>query len=216
MVASSHVWGKNKGPVVYPIVGTFIAVLWNLEHIHDWMTEQLKEKTSSMTARLVRPGSVVFYLIANPKNVEYILKTNFENYPKGPDETCNNLIDLLGSSIFNVDGRALERATRVAMHKFTKKSLGNLMHEIVQVELDNRLIPVLSKASGEGVLVDLQWPFHALYLRYHLQPWFWSWSRMSGSFASECEACSRFRHSYSHYFIPLLHVSFCLGDQASS
>jgi hypothetical protein len=156
MVASSHVWGKNKGPVVYPIVGTFIAVLWNLEHIHDWMTEQLKEKTSSMTARLVRPGSVVFYLIANPKNVEYILKTNFENYPKGPDETCNNLIDLLGSSIFNVDGRALERATRVAMHKFTKKSLGNLMHEIVQVELDNRLIPVLSKASGEGVLVDLQ------------------------------------------------------------
>ncbi|CAK9266412.1 unnamed protein product [Sphagnum jensenii] len=26
---------------------------------------------------------------------------------------------------------------------------------------------------------------------------------MSGSFASECEACSRFRHSYSHYFIPL-------------
>jgi hypothetical protein len=35
------------------------------------------------------------------------------------------------------------------------------------VELDNRLIPVLSKASGEGVLVDLQWPFHALYLRYH-------------------------------------------------
>ncbi|CAM6016120.1 unnamed protein product, partial [Sphagnum balticum] len=143
------------------VVGTFIAVLWNLEHIHDWMTEQLKKKTNGMTARLVRPGSVAFYLTASPKNVEYILKTNFENYPKGP-ETCNNLSDLLGSSIFSVDGELWKEQRRVAMHEFTKKSLRNFMHEIVQVELDNRLIPVLSKASSEGVMVDL----HDLFMRF--------------------------------------------------
>lgn len=154
-------YGKNKGPVVYPIVGNFIAVLWNLEHIHDWLTEQLKKKTNSMTARLLRPGSVPFYLTASPKNVEYILKTNFENYPKGP-ETCNNLSDLLGSSIFSVDGELWKEQRRVAMHEFTKKSLRNFMHEIVQVELDNRLIPVLAKASSEGVLVDL----HDLFMRF--------------------------------------------------
>jgi cytochrome P450 len=154
-------YGKNKGPVVYPIVGTFIGVLWNLEHIHDWMTEQLKKKTSSMTARFVRPGSAAFYLTASPKNVEYILKTNFDNYPKGP-ETCNNLSDLLGSSIFNVDGELWKEQRRVAMHEFTTKSLRNFMHEIVQVELDNRLIPVLSKASSEGVLVDL----HDIFMRF--------------------------------------------------
>jgi fatty acid omega-hydroxylase len=154
-------YGKNKGPVVYPIVGTFIGVLWNLEHIHDWMTEQLKKKTNSMTARFVRPGSAAFYLTASPKNVEYILKTNFDNYPKGP-ETCNNLSDLLGSSIFNVDGELWKEQRRVAMHEFTTKSLRNFMHEIVQVELDNRLIPVLSKASSEGVLVDL----HDIFMRF--------------------------------------------------
>jgi cytochrome P450 len=48
------------------------------------------------------------------------------------------------------------------MHEFTKKSLRNFMHEIVQVELDNRLIPVLAKASSEGVLVDL----HDLFMRF--------------------------------------------------
>jgi cytochrome P450 len=154
-------YGKNKGPVVYPIVGTFIGVLWNLEHIHDWMTEQLKKKTNGMTARFVRPGSAAFYLTASPKNVEYILKTNFDNYPKGP-ETCNNLSDLLGSSIFNVDGEPWKEQRRVAMHEFTTKSLRNFMHEIVQVELDNRLIPVLSKASSEGVLVDL----HDIFMRF--------------------------------------------------
>ncbi|CAK9212904.1 unnamed protein product [Sphagnum troendelagicum] len=136
-------------------------LLWNLEHIHDWMTEQLKKKTNGMTARFVRPGSAAFYLTASPKNVEYILKTNFDNYPKGP-ETCNNLSDLLGSSIFNVDGEPWKEQRRVAMHEFTTKSLRNFMHEIVQVELDNRLIPVLSKASSEGVLVDL----HDIFMRF--------------------------------------------------
>ncbi|KAH9567324.1 hypothetical protein CY35_03G023700 [Sphagnum magellanicum] len=108
-----------------------------------------------MTVRYWRPGSPAWYVTANPKNVEYMLKTNFANYPKGP-ETCNNLNDLLGRGIFSVDGELWKLQRKVAIHEFTTRSLRNFMQQIVQVELDTRLIPLLSHTCSAGVVVDLQ------------------------------------------------------------
>ncbi|CAM6028396.1 unnamed protein product [Sphagnum balticum] len=84
-----------------------------------------------------------------------MLKTNFANYPKGP-ETCNNLNDLLGRGIFSVDGELWKLQRKVAIHEFTTRSLRSFMQQIVQVELDTRLIPLLSHTCSAGVVVDLQ------------------------------------------------------------
>jgi hypothetical protein len=92
------------------------------------------------------------------------------------------------------------------------------MHEIVQVELDNRLIPVLSKASGEGVLVDLQRPFHALNLPsipfcnlgFGVDPGCLDLSLPNVKLAHAFDTATAITSSR------FLHVSFCLGDQASS
>jgi cytochrome P450 len=147
-------YGKNQGPAIYPIVGNLIQILCHVRVFHDWNTELLK-KTSNMTVRYWRPGSPAWYVTANPKNVEYMLKTNFANYPKGP-ETCNNLNDLLGRGIFSVDGELWKLQRKVAIHEFTTRSLRSFMQQIVQVELDTRLIPLLSHTCSAGVVVDLQ------------------------------------------------------------
>jgi hypothetical protein len=143
-------YGKNQGAAIYPIVANLIQILCHVRVFHHWNTELLK-KTSHMTVRYWRPGSSAWYVTANPKNVEYMLKTNFANYQKGP-ETCNNLNDLPGRGIFSVDGELWKMQGKVAVHEFTTRSLRNFMQQIVQVELDTRL----SHTCSAGVVVDLQ------------------------------------------------------------
>jgi cytochrome P450 len=44
-------------------------------------------------------------ITANPENVKHLLKTRFDNYPKGKPFSLI-LVDLLGRGIFNVDGNS--------------------------------------------------------------------------------------------------------------
>jgi hypothetical protein len=47
-------------------------------------------------------------ILSDPKCVEHILKSNFENYPKG-DHLHEMLYPFFGDGIFNVDGTAWKR-----------------------------------------------------------------------------------------------------------
>ena len=155
-----HVWwhhpmyGKNKGPKVYPIFGSFIEVLWILPTIFDWAADRMSE-TENLTIRVVKPGGITTYITGNPDNVEHILKTNFQNYPKG-EYFQNNLHDYLGDGILNADGELWRLQRRVASSEFSTRSLRTFMMDIVHSEIKNRLLPILSRASEEGGLLDLQ------------------------------------------------------------
>jgi cytochrome P450 len=88
-------------------------------------------------------------------NVEYILKTNFENYPKG-DRFINLLEDFLGRGIFNSDGELWRVQRKTASYEFNTKSLRNFVMENVEVEISTRLVPILAKASKTKQVLDLQ------------------------------------------------------------
>lgn len=53
-----------------------------------------------------------------PKNVEHILKANFDNYPKGASFQ-SRLCELLGVGIFNSDGKSWYKQRKVASRMFT-------------------------------------------------------------------------------------------------
>jgi cytochrome P450 len=67
---------------------------------------------------------------ANPENVEHILKTRFDNYPKGEPFTAI-LHDLLGKGIFNSDGDAWKLQRKVASYEFNTRSLRNFVLRVV-------------------------------------------------------------------------------------
>lgn len=92
----------KNGFKIYPIVGTLPEFLLNRHRFLDWTTEILS-RTPTNTAVFHRPGKIHGIITANPLNVEHILKTNFENYPKGP-RFIELLEDFLGRGIFNSDG----------------------------------------------------------------------------------------------------------------
>ncbi|CAO2818149.1 unnamed protein product [Amaranthus hypochondriacus] len=100
-------------------------------------------------------GARKVIVTANPENVEYILKTNFPNYPKGRP-LAEILGDLLGHGIFNVDGELWASQRKLASHEFTTKSLREFVVKTLEEEVDGRLIPLLHLAAKQNNIIDLQ------------------------------------------------------------
>lgn len=75
-----HRWNQRnkKGPKTWPLVGAAIEQLMNYDKMHDWLVNYLSEKK---TVVVPMPFTTYTY-IADPANVEHILKANFTNYPK--------------------------------------------------------------------------------------------------------------------------------------
>ncbi|XP_031281277.1 cytochrome P450 94A1-like [Pistacia vera] len=144
----------NKGFKLYPIVGVLPDFIKNRHRFLDWSTETL-QRCPTNSATLFRPGKVCGVLTANPLNIEHVLKTNFENYPKG-DRFTLVLEDFLGRGIFNSDGELWKVQRKTASYEFNTRSLRNFVLESVRSEILSRLLPILSKASKTEELLDLQ------------------------------------------------------------
>ncbi|KAJ7972069.1 putative Cytochrome P450 [Quillaja saponaria] len=144
----------KTGFKTYPIIGALPEFLKNRHRFLDWTTDVLADCPTN-TATLWRPGKARGFLTANPLNVEHMLKTNFDNYPKG-DLFTIPLHDFLGQGIFNIDGEPWKVQRKTASYGFNSKSLRNFVMDNVRVEIQTRLVPVLAKAAKTGHVLDLQ------------------------------------------------------------
>lgn len=140
------------GPRTYPIIGCLISFYSNRRRLLVWYTELLSE-SKTQTIVVDRLGAVRTVVTANPENVEYILKTNFNNYPKGKPFT-DILGDFLGRGIFNVDGEQWHAQRKMASHEFTVTALRDYSSRILKQEVEERLIPVMENMIGK--VVDMQ------------------------------------------------------------
>lgn len=133
---------------------TYITSRWRAEYdnLCDWYTHLLR-RSPTKTIHLHILGNVV---TANPSNVEHMLKTRFDNYPKGKPFSAI-LGDLLGVGIFNVDGDQWRFQRKMASLELGSVSIRSYAFSIISAEIGNRLIPLLkvSAAAGDAVL-DLQ------------------------------------------------------------
>ncbi|XP_010496429.1 PREDICTED: cytochrome P450 94B3 [Camelina sativa] len=156
-------WRNTRVPKTYPVIGCIISFYSNRNRLLDWYTELLTESPSGTVVirRLAARRTVV---TANPSNVEYILKTNFDNYPKGKPFT-DILGDFLGNGIFNVDGNLWLRQRRLATHDFTPKSLRGYV-TVLRNEVDNELLPFLDAAAAGVSQEQVPFDLHELLRRF--------------------------------------------------
>ncbi|KAL2320293.1 hypothetical protein Fmac_029262 [Flemingia macrophylla] len=145
---------SGGGPATYPLIGCLISFYKNKHRLLDWYTELLSHATTN-TIVVQRLGARRTIVTANPHNVEYILKTNFINFPKGKPFT-EILGDFLGQGIFNVDGELWLSQRKLASHEFSTKSLRDFFMQTLEREVCERLLPVLEVLSNENKVVDLQ------------------------------------------------------------
>lgn len=137
-----------------PLLGTLPAFLKNRHRLLEWTADAVINSPNN-TAIFYRPGKVRGVFTGNPLNIEQMLKTNFENYPKG-DRFIYHLEDFLGRGIFNSDGHLWKIQRKTASYEFNTKSLRSFVMENVSLEIQTRLIPVLEKAAETRGILDLQ------------------------------------------------------------
>ncbi|KAK3148273.1 hypothetical protein QOZ80_3BG0292920 [Eleusine coracana subsp. coracana] len=147
-----HKWNlrKQKGPRSWPIIGATMEQLRNYHRMHDWLVEYLSKHR---TVTVDMPFTSYTY-IADPVNVEHVLKTNFTNYPKG-DVYRSYMHVLLGDGIFNADGELWRKQRKTASFEFASKNLRDFS-AIVFREYSLKLSSILSQASMAGKVVDMQ------------------------------------------------------------
>jgi cytochrome P450 len=134
------------------ICHAYLTSSWTNEfdNLCDWYAHLLKNSPG----RTIHIHVLRNTITANPDNVEYMLKTRFENYPKGKSFSVI-LGDFLGRGIFNVDGDLWRFQRKMASLELNRYSLRSYALEIVNDEIKTRLLPLLSKTKKDEVL-DLQ------------------------------------------------------------
>uniref|UniRef100_A0A0E0BNZ9 Cytochrome P450 n=1 Tax=Oryza glumipatula TaxID=40148 RepID=A0A0E0BNZ9_9ORYZ len=131
----------------------YLAGSWRREfaNLGDWYADLLRRSPTG-TVHVHVLGCTV---TANPANVEYMLKTRFDNFPKGRPFAAL-LGDLLGDGIFNVDGDAWRHQRKMASLELGSVAVRSYAYKIVAQEVEARLMPVLANAADSGAVVDLQ------------------------------------------------------------
>ncbi|KAH7864492.1 hypothetical protein Vadar_030113 [Vaccinium darrowii] len=134
------------------ICRSYLTRSWSteFENLSDWYAHLLRHSPTGTIHIHVLNNTIT----ANPENVEYMLKTKFDNYPKGKRFSAI-LGDILGKGIFNVDGHSWRFQRKIASLELGSVSIRSHAFEIVSSEIQNRLIPLLSSVQNDSVL-DLQ------------------------------------------------------------
>ncbi|GMN43030.1 hypothetical protein TIFTF001_012232 [Ficus carica] len=138
---------KKKYP---PIGGTVFHQLLNFKRLHHYMTELAGKHKTYRLLGLFRNEIYT----SDPVNVEYILKTNFENYGKG-SHNYDILRDLLGDGIFTVDGEKWRQQRKISSHEFSTKVLRDFSSVIFKKNAA-KVAKILSDIAKNNKTIDIQ------------------------------------------------------------
>nr|AYV88889.1 cytochrome P450 oxidase CYP704A150 [Polygala tenuifolia] len=141
---------KRKNRKYHPVAGSIFHQLFNFNRLHHYMTDLSKKHK---TYRVFAPSRGEIFT-ADPVIVEYILKTNFENYGKGTHQH-EILRDLLGDGIFSVDGEKWRQQRKISSYEFSTKVLRDFSSVIFRKNAA-KLGSVLSEAANANLSVDIQ------------------------------------------------------------
>ncbi|VVB06798.1 unnamed protein product [Arabis nemorensis] len=165
VAAAYWLWFKRisrwlKGPRVWPVLGSLPGLIENRDRMHDWITENLRAcggtyQTCICAIPFLAKKQGLVTVTSDPKNIEHMLKTRFDNYPKGP--TWQAVFhDFLGQGIFNTDGETWLFQRKTAALEFTTRTLRQAMGRWVNRGIKLRFCPILETAQIKCEPVDLQ------------------------------------------------------------
>ncbi|XP_043693734.1 cytochrome P450 704C1-like [Telopea speciosissima] len=111
--------GKSlKHPQYPPVMGTVFHSLLCFNRVYDHYTDVARKYK---TFRLLSPSNSEIFT-TDPRNVEHILKTNFDKYSKG-SQNYEILEDLFGHGIFNTNGDKWRQQRKIASFEFSTRNL---------------------------------------------------------------------------------------------
>ncbi|PQQ05209.1 cytochrome P450 86B1 [Prunus yedoensis var. nudiflora] len=150
----------NKGPMLWPVLGIIPSVFLNVNNMYDWATVALIRAGGTFNFRGMWFGGAHGIITIDPSKLEYMLKTRFNNFPKG-QYYRERFHDLLGDGIFNADDQMWKEQRRVAtteMHS-SRNSVIDLQEVLLRFTFDNICTAALGVDPGCLALDLPQIPF---------------------------------------------------------
>ncbi|XP_078448022.1 cytochrome P450 704C1-like isoform X2 [Wolffia australiana] len=141
---------QKKNKRYAPLFGFTTSLIFHFPRFHDYIADQARR---SKCFRLLHIGQSYVYL-ADPRDVEHILSTNFGNYGKGWSNQ-EYIGDLLGDGIFAADGDSWRQQRKFASHEFTTRNLRDFSSLIFKRSAIT-LAEAISKAASEKKPLDIQ------------------------------------------------------------
>ncbi|WJX65237.1 hypothetical protein P8452_49919 [Trifolium repens] len=157
IVFQIHRWRRCKYPIQidYPIVGMVVPFLWNLRHIHDYITQSLKQQRRN-TCEFMGPWftNQNYLVTSDPINVHHMLSKCFDNYVKGHE--YHEIFEAFGDGIFNADSETWKYNRSLFHSVFKQRDFELFEEKIIRNKLERSLIPMLDHVQQKGSVVDLQ------------------------------------------------------------
>ncbi|KAF6149133.1 hypothetical protein GIB67_025989 [Kingdonia uniflora] len=145
---------RNLALVRWPIVDALPSLLQNAHRVHEWTVEISNSVGSTIRGRGPLFGHSEVLYTCDPRNVEYMVRTNFSNYPKGPEFL--EIFDLIGTGIFNIDYEPWQTQRKMAHTVFTSKNFRNYISSVSRKGVEEALLPLLSHVATHETTLNLE------------------------------------------------------------
>ncbi|KAI3845169.1 hypothetical protein MKX03_007900 [Papaver bracteatum] len=145
----------SNGINYWLFLGSLPALLMNSNRLPDWFTEvfhSLGRGSFFIDGPIF--SKLKYFVTCHPQNIEYILKTDFNNFPKGP--VFRQIFDSLGDGIVSVDFDAWKVQRRMAHTAFIASEFKDLLFGTSRKVVEEQLVPLLALVTKTGSSVDLQ------------------------------------------------------------
>ncbi|KAJ3098271.1 hypothetical protein HDU97_004157 [Phlyctochytrium planicorne] len=139
-------------PKAAPFLGNIPDVVSNIHRYNDLFYEYTLAHGSTWQLVGAIFQSTPILMTVDPLVVEHVLKTNFNNYIKGPD--YEKLMPLLGHGIFNTDGESWKVQRKVSSNIFTGRNFRDVVSKAMAEEL-HILVNILIEKAKSGETVDM-------------------------------------------------------------
>ncbi|KAM7472127.1 hypothetical protein LguiA_010310 [Lonicera macranthoides] len=143
--------GKSiKSPKYPPVAGTVFGQIFYFNKLHDYLADVAKRHP---TFRLLSPDQSEIYT-TDTRNIEHILKTNFDKYTKGKYNQ-DIVTDLFGEGIFAVDGAKWRQQRKLASFEFSNRVLRDFSCKVFRTNAA-KLVRIISEFSMANQVFDAQ------------------------------------------------------------
>ncbi|XP_074308653.1 alkane hydroxylase MAH1-like [Silene latifolia] len=151
---------RNGLPWNWPFLGMLPSLLVHLPRVHNRCFDILQATNCTFLFKGPWFANMDLFLTVDPTNIQYIMSTNFANYPKGDE--FSRIFDILGDGIFNSDGDLWKFQRKITRSLINHRTFMKFLVKVTYDKVENGLVPILQAASKDNLVIDLQDVFQRL------------------------------------------------------
>ncbi|CDY21086.1 BnaA08g24390D [Brassica napus] len=146
---------NKHGPMLWPVFGITLEFFFHKNDVYGWVTKSLKKSRNTFLYRGFWLDGSHGAVTCSPANVEYMLKTNFKNFPKGTFFK-DRFKDLLEEGIFNADDESWKEQRRVIITEMHSTRFMEHSFQTTQRLVRKKLLKVMESFARSQEAFDLQ------------------------------------------------------------